>query len=68
MTVKRGDVLFPPSALAPESALGSVPTVALSSAQGKVVLAPILLTATSPKCVVAKCRVKTLSHLGNILC
>ena len=34
----EGDVLSPHSVVAPESALGSVPTVALSSAQVRVVV------------------------------
>jgi hypothetical protein len=64
---ERGERPVPPSALAPETALGSVPTVALPSAQGNVVLAPILFTSSSPEMCCRECRVKTPSILGNIL-
>jgi hypothetical protein len=35
---RRGDIVSPPSVLAPETALGSRPRVALSSAQVMVIL------------------------------
>jgi len=46
----KGNFLFPSSVLAPETALGSVPTVALSSAQVTVVVGVPLGWTTSGIC------------------
>jgi hypothetical protein len=66
-----GSPRFPPSVLAPESALGSVPTVALSSAQVDVVVrwtswaGQFLQTVIDGKRFI-KFAVKTPSEFGNI--